>query len=254
MTDSFAIADHSPKLGDLLSSETRLLVVTTGEIDAFDALGLPFRDATVIAADKLADLAELEPFDAVAIGFDDSDPLRIERLLAALQPRLRRGAIVLVALGGSAGDVAFDDSESPTLLGLEWNGAFLLGGGTYAILRATDTEPGPVSTGALLVAAHAAAKVAITGATRELLPAREVRRLIVAAEEDRRRSEHALLAHLANAVAHSGRLSAELRKRPKPGSAAAVKDLLRASRSGRLLLRVLGKGKRLLRGARRPSA
>ncbi len=228
-----------------MENEARLLVVADGAGAWSDAFGLPFRDATVVDGDGSWELEGA--FDTVVIDRRGFDPRWLDRVTSELRPVLSPKTRLLVALGGPA----VDSAESPTLAGLEWDGMVLLGERPCAVLRTASTDAGPVETGALVAAAYSAATIAEAGMSRHRPRAQEIRRLAASGEARRRRSEQALLGHLAKAAAHSEKLSVELRKQVHAASQpVTVKALLRSSPTGRRVLGILGRAKRLLRRQR----
>ncbi|MBM7789830.1 hypothetical protein [Tenggerimyces flavus] len=228
-----------------MESEAKLLVVMDDADSWSDAFALPFRDATVVDGDGAWELEGA--FDTVVIDRPGFDPLWLDRVAAELRSVVSPKARILVALGGPAAATA----QSPALPGLEWDGLVLLGERPCAVLRTTGSGSG--STGVLVAAAHSAATIAEAGMARNRPRAQEVRRLLLSGEADRRRSEQALLGHLAKAAAHAEKLSVELRRHlDAAAQPVTVKALLRSSSSGRRLLGILGRAKRLLR--RRSSA
>lgn len=228
-----------------MDNDAKLLVVVDGAGEWSDAFGLPFRDATVVDGDGSWELEGA--FDTVVIDRRGFDPRWLDRVASDLRPVLSPKARMLVALGGPA----VDGAESPTLAGLEWDGLVLLGERPCAVLRTASPDGSPVETGALVAAAHSAATIAETGMSRHRPRAQEIRRLVATSEAERRRSEQALLGHLAKTVAHSETLSTELRKQVHAASQpVTVKALLRSSPTGRRLLGILGRAKRLLRRRR----
>lgn len=229
----------------MMENEAKLLVVADGIGDWSDAFGLPFRDATVVDGDGSWELEGA--FDTVVIDRRSFDPRWLDRVASELRPVLSPKTRLLVTLGGPV----VESAESPTLAGLEWDGLVLLGERPCAVLRPASADAGPVETGVLVAAAHSAATIAEAGMSRLRPCAQEIRRLVASGEARRRNSERDLLGHLAKTAAHSEKVSAELRKHVHAASQpVTVKALLRSSPTGRRLLGILGRAKRLLRRRR----
>lgn len=227
-----------------METEAKLLVVVDDANVWSDAFGLPFRDATVVEGDGAWELEGA--FDTVVVDRRGLDSRWLDRVASEVLPMLTPKARMLVALGGPTPA----EAESPALPGLEWDGLVLLGDRPCAVLRRADVG-GSVETGALVAAAHSAAAISEAGMARYRPRAQEIRRLLSASEADRRRSEQALLGQLAKAAAHSEQLSVELRRHVEAAAQpVTVKALLRSSPSGRRLLGILGRAKRLLRRRR----
>lgn len=254
-----------------------LLVLTDGSGYRYQALALPFANATVVevqphpptpspaaqfdivvadcaaptvdALDALLDLAceAVRPDGRILMPIDPapSGPSTVEATTDARRPAAE-------ALSWQA-----PSWQAPSWKELSWDGITVLDGRVFAVLRnhATRRTTAPSGTCpgsgaasifevAAVVAAALAAQAGWSHATdgparpRSLAEHARSQDLLRRALEDRRRSEHALLSHLEV-------LARELRKRSDGRE--QLRAVLTTSVAGRLLLRVLRQGRRIMR-------
>lgn len=191
--------------------EQSLLVIAEERGQRHDCLTLPFADATVVR-DGGGDIDATGPFDAIAVECHSADVDSLDSAVRRALPLLRSGGWVLVPFGPIS-EAAVPEPRQPgprtpsacghdatgaALDRLSWRGPAVFNGRPYAVLQ-LDGEPAPGTTGTTaLLAAVAASLRAVREHTGGgvLIPAGTVANLVARHEEERRRSEHALLGHL----------------------------------------------------------
>lgn len=216
------------------SESPDLLVLTDAERCGRNALALPFQNATVIEVGTTGTIDIEGHFDAVVIDRSSYEPRWLDSVARSLVVALRPRGRVIVTL--QAGGGAATTTEPGALVGLVWHGLGTLGGQPCAVLRPSEpTDADSAATKLLLTTAETAVRLAAartadgySGFTVEHAKAAMFQHL-----EERRRSERALVLHL-EALAHE--LDQERRRYQ---GTALVRTVLRRSRAGRRLLRLL---------------
>lgn len=210
--------------------EQDLLVLTDASSGGRCGLSLPFRDARVVEVTDTEPAAIPGTFDTVVIESESVDSGRlVARCRLAVAMLRPAGAVLLVCEGADraagAGDVdAAVVAEWPT--GLRWEGLTQLDGRVCAVLRACE-EPGDP---AVTITGHLATAVAAVRLARPPADAAAAHPALTQHRESRRRSEHALLDHMAQ-------LGAELEAaRQRRSPRVVLRSSLERTRAGRRLL------------------
>jgi hypothetical protein len=222
-----------------------LLVLTDGACHGRHALALPFQQATVIELNS-GDL-ELNiggTFDAVAVDRSSLDLDLLNAVAAWARPVLPPHGHLVVALGSVGGESSTPSEASRAseqvsalagLAGFRWQGLTALNGRPCAVLQLAD-RPAPGIVAELLTTADTAARIAARRiADRCRLDAG--RRDLWRQQKRLRQQVDALTQEL------------EQVRRDHRGHR-LVRTVLRRSRTGRVLLRVLRPAWRLARAAR----
>lgn len=250
---------------DLYASEwfeQDLLVLTDPGWFGHDALRLPFRNGMVVESNGEDDSDITGSFDTVVIDQSSFDPASVSAAIVRAARVLRSGGRIVVAFPPANRDIATDQappgtramaarlvSDPEAFAGLAWRGVGYLNGRLCAILALaglSDGPPAPIAT--LFVTAHTSFRLGVDqsgyayGETRRRLD--RVEALLEQHNEDRRRSEQALLQHLEVVVKELN----EERRRHR--GRALVHTVLNRHKTGRALIRVLRPLWRLLRRLR----
>jgi hypothetical protein len=217
-----------------------VLIVTDAEQGGYGALSLPFRHAEVIEVEsgREADLHDMQgAFDAIVIDRKELDLAWLEATALKARSALRSGGHLIVVLSRQAtipDTVAID--STPRRPGLEWEALREIGGWPAAVLRSTSTPAASPAAGVVVAAVDAAVRLAVAGTTASGDRAVE---MLTRQMDTWRRSDLALLAQIDDLV----RYIEEIRRQHRGFELA--KTVLRRSRSGRLLIRLLRPMRRL---------